>query len=72
RYGAGTRGTISLFKASRARALLQGRDYVEQKDILFVLKPTLRHRLVLSYEAMAEEISSDEILDKICKKIEIP
>ncbi len=72
RYGAGTRGTISLFKASRARALLQGRDYVEPKDILFVLKPTLRHRLVLSYEAMAEEISSDEILDKICKKIEIP
>eukprot|EP01022_Parablepharisma_sp_SALTPOND_P009321 TRINITY_DN138760_c0_g1_i1.p1 TRINITY_DN138760_c0_g1~~TRINITY_DN138760_c0_g1_i1.p1 ORF type:complete len:466 (+),score=25.28 TRINITY_DN138760_c0_g1_i1:1-1398(+) len=72
RFGAGTRGTISLFKASRARALLQGRDFVEPSDISFVLKPTLRHRLVLSYEAMAEEIGSDEILDKICKKIEIP
>nr|MDQ3642315.1 AAA family ATPase [Actinomycetota bacterium] len=64
-YGASPRASLGLIAAARALALLRGRDYVLPQDIVDVAPDVLRHRLVLSYEAMAEGVDSDVILDEI-------
>ncbi len=71
-YGVSPRATINLVLASKANALMSGRTYVIPNDVIEVSKPILRHRLVLSYEALAKEINSDEIIDSIIKIIPIP
>jgi len=70
--GASPRGTIFLAKSAKSRALLQGRDYVTPEDIRFIFKDVLRHRIILTYEAEAEEISQEYILDKIIESIPTP
>jgi len=72
RFGASPRGTIDLHKASRARALLSGRDYVTPVDVVFVSKEILRHRIILGYEAEADDITTDTIIDKIIETLPIP
>ncbi len=71
-FGASPRGTIDMFKAVKAKAYLRGNDYVSPLDISLVFKDVLRHRIVLSYEAEAEGISSDQILQKIIEKVPVP
>lgn len=63
--GASTRGSIALHRASRALAWLEGRDHVLPSDVQAVAHPTLRHRLVLSFDALAEGISTDQIIDQL-------
>ncbi|WP_353661961.1 MoxR family ATPase [Hydrogenimonas sp. SS33] len=71
-YGASPRASIDLYKASRAQAYLRGKDFVSPVDIAYVAKEILRHRIILSYEAEAEEISSDLIIDKVLETVAIP
>ena len=71
-YGASPRASIDLYKASRAQAYLRGKDFVSPVDIAYVAKEVLRHRIILSYEAEAEEISTDLIVDKVLETVPIP
>jgi MoxR-like ATPase len=71
-FGASPRGPISLVQASRALALLRGRDYVLAEDLQMLAKDAMRHRLVLTYQALAEEVSSDAILDKVVATVPVP
>ena len=71
-YGASPRGPISLVQAARALALLRGRDYVIADDVSALVKDAFRHRLVLSYQALAEEVSADDILDRVIATVPVP
>ena len=71
-YGASPRGPISLIRAARALALLRGRPYVLVQDVNELTKDAFRHRLVLSYEALAEERTSDLLLDEIIAAVPQP
>jgi MoxR-like ATPase len=71
-YGASPRGPISLVQASRALALVRGRDYVLADDLHALAKDALRHRLVLTYQALAEEVTPDAILDTVLAAVPVP
>ena len=71
-FGASPRATIDMFKAVKANAYLRGNDYVSPIDISMVAKDVLRHRIILTYEAMAQEINIDDVIQKILEKIAIP
>ncbi len=71
-FGASPRGPISLVQAGRALALLRGRDYVLAEDLHALAKDALRHRLVLAYQALAEEVSPDSILDSVLAAVPLP
>jgi MoxR-like ATPase len=71
-FGASPRGPISLVQASRALALVRGRDYVQADDLQALVKDALRHRLVLTYQALAEEMSADAILDQVLSTVPAP
>lgn len=71
-YGASPRGTINLTEASRALALMRGRRYVLSDDMTALVHDVLRHRLVLSYEALSDGISADAIISKIMAKVLAP
>ena len=71
-YGASTRATIYLNLASKAFAFIQGRGYVTPQDVKSIGPDVLRHRVVASYEAEAEEKTSDDIVKKIFEEIEVP
>jgi MoxR-like ATPase len=71
-YGASPRATIGMIEAGRALAFLRGRDYVLPEDVLDVAYDVLRHRVVLSYEAMSESITSDMIIGQILRAIPAP
>jgi MoxR-like ATPase len=71
-FGASPRGPISLVQASRALALVRGRDYVLAEDLHALVKDALRHRLVLTYQALAEEMSPDAILDRVIAGVPVP
>ncbi|PIO97409.1 conserved hypothetical protein [uncultured Pleomorphomonas sp.] len=71
-YGASPRATIGLIAAGRALALLRGRDYVLPEDVTDVAADVLRHRVVLSYEALSESVSADEIVSAILKAVPAP
>ena len=71
-FGASPRATIDMFKAVKAKAFLRGNDHVTPIDIALVMKDVLRHRVILSYEAQALDISIDDILHKIIQKVNIP
>jgi MoxR-like ATPase len=71
-YGASPRGPISLVNAARALATLRGRDYVIVADIHALVRDAFRHRLVLSYQALAEEVAPDKILDKVIDTVPVP
>jgi MoxR-like ATPase len=71
-YGASPRGPISLVQSARALALLRGRDYVVGMDLKDLAKDALRHRLVLSYQALAEEKTPDALLDRVLETLPMP
>jgi MoxR-like ATPase len=71
-FGASPRGPISLVQSSRALALLRGRDYVLAQDLEALARDALRHRLVLSYQALAEEVGPDRILDDVLRAVPLP
>ena len=71
-FGASPRASIDLYKAAKAKAFLRGKDFVSPADIGFVIHNVLRHRIVLSYEARAKGISSDEIISNIVQTLPIP
>ncbi len=71
-FGASPRATIDMFKAVKASAYLRGNDYVSPIDVSLVVKEVLRHRIVLTYEAQAQEIKVDDIIQKIIEKVDIP
>ncbi|MFK7780641.1 MAG: MoxR family ATPase [Candidatus Gracilibacteria bacterium] len=70
-YGASPRASIALIKVSKALAFFEGRDFVIPEDIKEMIKPVLRHRLILSYEAIAEGITPDDVIERIINKVEI-
>jgi MoxR-like ATPase len=71
-FGASPRGPISVTQAARALALIRGRDYVTVEDVRELAKDALRHRIVLSYEALAEDVSADTILDSVLAAVPVP
>jgi len=71
-FGASPRASISLARASRAYAFIHGRGYVVPEDVRAVAHDVLRHRIGLSYEAEAQNITTDEIISTILDKIEVP
>jgi MoxR-like ATPase len=71
-FGASPRGPISVVQAGRALALVRGRDYVLVEDVQALLKDSFRHRLVLSYQALAEEVDADRILDAVLAAVPAP
>ena len=70
-YGASPRGTIALDRCARAQAWLKGRDYVSPEDIQAVVHDTLRHRILLSFEAEAEGLSSDDIIRELIRRVPV-
>jgi MoxR-like ATPase len=71
-FGASPRGPISVVQAARGLALLRARDYVTAEDVAALAKDAFRHRLVLSYEALAESMSADTILDAVLAAVPVP
>jgi MoxR-like ATPase len=71
-YGASPRGPISVIAASRALALIRGRDYVVAADVEALVRDAFRHRIVLSYQALAEEVTADQVLDEVLAALAPP
>lgn len=71
-FGASPRASIDLYKAAKAKAFLRGNDFVTPADIGYVIHNVLRHRIVLSYEARAKGIHTDEIITSIIETLPIP
>ena len=71
-YGASPRGPIALVQSARALALIHGRDYVLGTDIRSLVKDALRHRLVLTYRALAEQRTADDVLDLVLQAVAMP
>ena len=71
-FGASPRATIALAQASRAHAFLRGRAFVTPDDVKAIAPDVLRHRVLTTYEAEAEEVTSDDIVTKVLAKIESP
>ncbi len=72
RYGASPRATINLTLAARARAFMAGRGYVTPQDVKSVGPDVLRHRIIVSYEAEAEEVTSEQVIEKIFAGLAVP
>jgi MoxR-like ATPase len=71
-YGASPRGPISVVQASRALALIRGREYALAEDVQALAHDAFRHRLVLTYQALAEEVGADAILEQVIAKVPVP
>ena len=71
-FGGSPRASINLAKASRAYAFIKHRGYVVPEDVRAVAHDVMRHRIGLSYEAEAANVSSEEIVSKIINKVEVP
>jgi MoxR-like ATPase len=71
-FGASPRATIGLIEAARAMAMLRGRTYVLPDDVSDLVPDVLRHRLALSYEALADELTADAIIERIVAKVPKP
>jgi MoxR-like ATPase len=71
-YGASPRATINLVLASKARAFLEHRGYITPEDVRYIGKDVLRHRVILTYEAEAEEMTSEDVIQRLFDSIEIP
>ena len=71
-YGASPRATINLALASKAYAFIQGRGYVTPQDVKSIGFDVLRHRIIVSYEAEAEEKTSEDIIQRIFDEVEVP
>ena len=70
--GASPRATINIVKASKSRAFTERRGYVTPEDVRYVSTEILRHRVILTYEAEAEELTTDQVITRLFEKIEVP
>ena len=70
-YGASPRGTIALDRCARAHAWLKGQDFVSPDDVQAVIHDTLRHRLILSFEAEAGGVSADQVIDRLLREVPV-
>ena len=70
--GASPRATIAVLNSAKAWAALSGRDFVTPEDIIYVAKPVLRHRVILTPEKEMEGTTEDEVIEKIIHSIEVP
>ncbi|HVH22705.1 MAG TPA: ATPase, partial [Pseudonocardia sp.] len=70
--GASPRASINMVLAAKALAFLRGRDYALASDARELARDVLRHRVVLSYEALADDVSSDDILDPVIASVSLP
>jgi MoxR-like ATPase len=70
-YGCSPRATIALDRCSRARAWLKGRDFVSPDDVQDVIHDIMRHRLILSFEAEANGISKDQVIDSVLQHVPV-
>jgi MoxR-like ATPase len=71
-FGASPRVSIDMFKAVKAMAFMRGKDFVTPVDVAYIAKELMRHRIVLTYEAEAEGITTDEIIQKVLEAVQIP
>jgi MoxR-like ATPase len=71
-YGASPRASLGIIAAARALALIRGRDYVVPQDVVEVIPDVLRHRLVLSYDALADEITPDDVIRRVLQTVGLP
>jgi len=71
-YGASPRASIDMYKAARAIAYLKGRNYVSPIEVAYIAKEILRHRIILSYEAQAEGVTQDMIIERVLSAVPIP
>lgn len=71
-YGASPRATLGIVAAARALALVRGRDYVIPQDIVEIVPDVLRHRLVLSYDALADEVDADQVIMRVLQTVGLP
>ncbi|MEA3227542.1 MAG: MoxR family ATPase [Campylobacterota bacterium] len=71
-FGASPRVSIDMFKAVKAMAFMRGKDFVTPVDVALIIKDIMRHRIVLSYEAEADGITTDEIIQQILEAVTIP
>jgi MoxR-like ATPase len=71
-YGASPRASLGIVRATRALALLRGRDYALPQDVLDVAADVLRHRLVLSYDALADDVPADHVVGQIMQAVPLP
>jgi MoxR-like ATPase len=71
-YGASPRASLGIVAAARALALVRGRDYVLPQDVMDVAPDVLRHRLVLSYDAVADAVPMDHILSRVLQTVPLP
>jgi len=71
-YGASPRASIWLGMAARAHAFVSGRGYVTPQDVKTMAPDILRHRIILSYEAEAEEKTTDDLIEVLLERIEVP
>ena len=71
-YGASPRATLGIVAAARALALVRGRDYVIPQDVVEMIPDVLRHRLVLSYDALADEVDADQVITRVLQTVGLP
>ena len=71
-FGASPRATIALDRAAKINAWLVGRDFVTPEDIHAVIYDILRHRIILSFEAQAEGVTSDDIIGRLLNLVPLP
>ncbi|MDQ3284096.1 MAG: MoxR family ATPase, partial [Acidobacteriota bacterium] len=71
-FGASPRATLALAHVAKAHAFIEGREYVVPEDVKAIAHDVLRHRLVLSYEAAAEQMTADRIIDQILGAVAVP
>lgn len=71
-YGASPRASINLFNASKAYAYMRGRDFVTPVDVAMMAKDVLRHRVIMTYEAEAEGVTSEEVIEKVLAAVDLP
>ncbi len=71
-FGASPRASINMYKAARAVAYIKGQDFVSPIEIAYIAKEILRHRIILSYEAQAEGVTQDMIIEKVLAAVPIP
>jgi len=72
RFGASPRASIYLTRAARSRAMVDGRSYVKPDDVKAVMAEVLRHRVIPTYEAEADDVDSDEIVTRIREGVAVP
>jgi MoxR-like ATPase len=71
-FGASPRATLAFSEAARAVAFLHGRGYVVPEDVKEIAKDVLRHRILLTYEAEAEHVTTETIVDRVLERVEVP